>query len=477
MSALDDGAVRPLARRIALLPLVGIIFFSVSGGAYGLEPLVSASGPGLALLLIFLVPLFYGAPIAAIASELATALPVEGGTYEWARRSMGSFMGFQAGFLRWVNSWVDMAVYPVLFASYFSTLLSSVGVANVVFFSFGPFQLDLNWMLGVVCVIIPMGILNVRGAKSVGDSAVLFTVIALLPLLLISVIGIWHLFQTGTNPFVPFTPPGTSMASAIGVGLSFVMWSYCGFDQVGLIAGEIKEPSRNIPKAMIASMIVIILSYALPLLGSLSVPGWQKWEAGSFADVANALAGPWLQILVTIGGMFCAIGLYSSLLMSSTRGPFVLSRDRFLTPKLAIQTKKTGSPIVSIIVCSVIYAFFSLGSFTALIGIDVFLINLLLLVNLVALIILRVKEPNLPRPVRLPFGWFGIALVGVPLIVSIMYLMYLQYESYGLTAFLVFVGTLGLSALAYIPARRYQRKHQLETPNHDPIASDAVVNG
>ncbi|MBW9110410.1 APC family permease [Microbacterium trichothecenolyticum] len=460
MSMFETTTTTKVVRQVAFLPLVGIIFFSVSGGAYSLEALVSASGPGLALLLLVLVPAIYGIPIAAITTELSTAIPAEGGTYEWMKRSVGGFWAFQAGILRWINSWVDMAIYPVLFASYFSTLVPVVGEGEVVFFSFGPFQLDLHWVAGVVLVIIPMALLNIRGAKSVGDSALLFSVFALLPLLIVAGLGIWRLIQDGTNPFVPFMADGESPGAAITIGLSVVMWCYCGFDRVGLIAGEIKNPGKTIPKAMVVSMIVIIATYALPLIGALAIPGWEEWYAGSFSDVAAVLGGPWLAMFVTIGALFCSIGLYSSLLMSSARTPFVLSRDRWLTPVLARQSRRTGSPVVSIIVCSVIYAFFTLGSFVDLVVLDVFLINILLLMNLVALIALRIKQPTLARPTKLPWGWWGIALVGVPLVASILFLMYLQWLDYGLFAFVILAATLGASVIAYFPARWYQRRHQ-----------------
>lgn len=94
MSMFETTTTTRVVRQIAFLPLIGIIFFSVSGGAYSLEALISSSGPGLALLLIAVVPIIYGIPIAAITTELATAIPAEGGTYVWVKRSMGGFMAF-----------------------------------------------------------------------------------------------------------------------------------------------------------------------------------------------------------------------------------------------------------------------------------------------------------------------------------------------------------------------------------------------
>ncbi|MBA6434331.1 MULTISPECIES: APC family permease [Streptomyces] len=464
-----------LTRQIAFLPLVGVIFFNVSGGAYSLEEMISSTGPGLGILLLLLVPLVYGIPIAAITTELATAIPADGGTYEWTKRTMGGFMAFQAGLVRWVNSWIDMAVYPVLFASYLATLFPSIAEGKYVLLEAGPFTLDANWALGVLLVVLPLAVLNIRGAKSVGDSALLFSVFAIAPLAIIAILGIWEVFTNGIDPLTPFTPAGTSGPDALAVGLSFTMWCYCGFDQVAQIAGEIEQPARVIPKAMSVSMIVIVASYTLPLLGALAVPGWETWIPGSFGDVALVLGGKWLQIFVTVGGMFCAIGLYSSLLMTSSRSPFVLSRDRWISPAFARQTKRTGSPFVAIIVSSMIYSLFSAGAFTTLIALDVFFINLLLLLNLAALVILRRRNPEMPRPAKIPGGTVGLAVLAVPFTASVVYLMYLQYLDYGTASYVYLGAALALFVLAYFPARAYQRRHggpvADATPKHEAPSS------
>ncbi|MGW3950270.1 APC family permease [Streptomyces sp. NPDC004752] len=460
-----------MARQIAFLPLVGLIFFSVSGGAYGLEGLVSTSGPGMGLLLLAVMPLVYGAPIAAITTELATAIPVEGGTYEWAKRGLGNFLAFQAGLLRWVNSWVDMALYPILFANYLAVLALPASAGQTVFWSAGPFTIDLHWIVGVVCVIVPLGLLNIRGAKSVGDSSLLFTLIALAPLAVLSGLGISRLVTDHINPFSPLTASGTTSSAAFGAGLSLVMWSYCGFDRVGLIAGEIKDPVRVIPKAMLVSMGIIVASYVLPLAGALAVGGWPDWQTGSFGDIAKTLGGPWLEVFVTIGGMFGAIGLYSSLLLSNSRSVFVLAQDRWMSPALTKQSPRTGSPVTSVLVCSVIYALFSLGDFTDLVVLDVFLINLLLLINLAALIALRIKEPQLARPAKIPGSWAGVAAVGLPMTAVICYVTWENLKQYGLVSVWLVGGTLLLSTLAYVPARKYRRRNPLSTKISEPVAS------
>jgi amino acid transporter len=398
---------------------------------------------------------------------MATAIPEEGGTYVWARRAFGDFAAFQAGLLRWLNSWVDMAIYPVLFASYLAPLFVPAQAGHTVFLSAGPFTLDVHWLMGVVCVIIPMAILNVRGAKSVGNSSVLFALIALGPLAILAALGFFRIFTEHSNPLIPFVVDGSSIPAAAGAGLSLVMWSYCGFDRVGLIAGEIKNPAKVIPKAMLISMLIVVASYVLPLVGALATGGWQTWVAGSFADIGYQLGGSWLKILVIIGGMFAVIGMYSSLLMSNSRSIYVLAADRWAPSVLTRKSRRHHTPMVSIVVSSVIYAAFSTVSFTELVVVDVFLINLLLMISLFALIALRIKEPDLPRPAKIPGGWVGLAAVGLPLSTVICFVTWYTMRDYGATSVWLVVAILVLSTLAYFPARWLHRRSRTDTSNAD----------
>src|ERR1043165_3287202 len=107
-----------LKRTLTTLPLVFILYFSTSGGAFTTETLVHEVGPGLALLILLLVPIVYSTPEVLIVGELASMLPLEGGYYRWVQRAFGSFWAFQNGWLTWMYSLVDMAIYPKLFVAY-----------------------------------------------------------------------------------------------------------------------------------------------------------------------------------------------------------------------------------------------------------------------------------------------------------------------------------------------------------------------
>ena len=105
-------------QRLAFLPFLAVVFFNVSGGPYGMEDAVSVFGPGLALCLLIVTPLLVSLPVALAMAELGSALPEEGGYVAWVARAFGPFWGFQVGWWSWLNSFVDVAVYPALFADY-----------------------------------------------------------------------------------------------------------------------------------------------------------------------------------------------------------------------------------------------------------------------------------------------------------------------------------------------------------------------
>jgi amino acid transporter len=113
-SSSDVTVVKP---KLGLWALVMVIYFMTAGGAFGLEGLVGASGPGVALILILVTPFIWSLPTVLMVMELSTAIPVEGGYYAWVKRGLGSFWGFQEGWLSWLFSLVLTAAFPVLFAS------------------------------------------------------------------------------------------------------------------------------------------------------------------------------------------------------------------------------------------------------------------------------------------------------------------------------------------------------------------------
>lgn len=390
-----------LARKLGLGAVCGLIYFSVSGGPYGLEDTIGESGAGLGLLLIIITPFVWSLPTALMVAEMGTMMPVQGGYYHWCKTSMGPFWGFQVGWWMWVVSWVDLALYPVLFtdysANFFPILDADTGNSAV------------RWLVGFV-VIWAFAFLNMRGAKLIGDSTKLFGVLVVAPFVLVTIFG---LFKMERNPFEPFKTEGLSFGAAAGAGLFVVMWNYMGWDSLSTIAGEIDQPRRNFPKALAITIPLITLVYLLPTVVSLAVVGTDdvEWTAGAYTAVAEGVAGHWLGVVMNIAALISAIGLFSAWLMSNSRIPFSLAQDGYLPQKLARLHPSRGTPVTSITLCALICSVFILGPFQSLVVVDVTIYAFALLLEFAAMWVMRLKHPNLHRPFAVPGGWVGMILV------------------------------------------------------------------
>ncbi|HEU5315913.1 MAG TPA: APC family permease, partial [Chloroflexota bacterium] len=297
-------------RQLGLLRLVMVTFFIVSGGPYGLEEVVGKSGPGIALLLLVVTPLIWAVPTALMVAELSSMMPVEGGFYAWVKRALGPFWGFLEGWWSWLASFVDMALYPVLFASYLVSLLERLGVAAL-----GDDPV-LRWALGLL-VIWPFALLNVRGARPVGTSSVLIGVLVLTPFAVMTYLGLSQLGGADTATWTQLTLPDRPLVDAFGVGLFIVMWNYSGWDSVSTVGEEIDRPRRTIPLTLLITVPLITLVYLLPTLaGLVGTPDAAGWTEGALPDLAAALGGDWLGVWVAVVGMLTAAALFSGNLLS-----------------------------------------------------------------------------------------------------------------------------------------------------------------
>ena len=166
-------------KKLTLLPLIAATYCMVAGGPYGLEDLVGKTGYFGAITILLLTPLLWSLPTALMVSELASTLPKDGGFYAWVSRAMGKFWGFQEVWLTFAGSMFDMAIYPTLFAAYLTRLWPLLGNGHI------PILLGLSMIVG--CVIW-----NLSGIRAVGNGAIVVTVLAISPFLIILGYAIFH---------------------------------------------------------------------------------------------------------------------------------------------------------------------------------------------------------------------------------------------------------------------------------------------
>ncbi|HKB23989.1 MAG TPA: APC family permease [Methylomirabilota bacterium] len=352
-------------------------------------------GPGMTLILLVVTPLLWSLPVALAMSELASAMPEEGGYVAWTRRAFGRFWSFQVGWWSWIDSFVDVAVYPALFVEYVRFWRPAMT----------PFE---RWVL-VLGFIAVLTALNLFGIRPTGRVAVALAVVGLLPVAVFTVVGLGAVRGV---PWTPLAPEGQTLET-LGLGLAVVMWNYSGWDTPATILGETRAPERTFRRAALLALPVLAASYVLPIGVALASGAleWRAWSTGALPVVASAVGGEWLAHAVTVGAVVSTAGLFMSLLLTNSRLPYVLALDHAMPAWLGRVHPRFGTPWPAVIVSAALYAVFAAFSFRELIILDVWLYSLSLLVELAAFVWLRVVEPELPRPWRVPGGFAGAMLV------------------------------------------------------------------
>jgi amino acid transporter len=386
-----------------------VVFVLVSSGPFGVEEMVSSSGPGLTVLLLLTIPLVWGVPLALICTELASAIPEEGGAYVWVERGLGRFWAFQNGWWSTLSGFVDTALYAVLAGAYVNSWLGQPSF--------------VRWLISVT-VIVFFTTLNIRSLRSMALSSVGFALLILAPCAVMAFLGVaaWE-----GNPLEPLVPEGQGLGASVGLGLTFAIWFYSGYESMSTMAGEVDEPQRIIPRALFLSIPFVIAVYLLPTLAGLaSVGRWSEWsseEGLSLVYVAGELGGPLLGGAMLLAALVSNLALYNAYLASCARTTLVMAEKRLLPRPFALIHRRFGTPHGSILISAFVHALLAIGSFEVLLVIDVFLSVMSYLLIFVAAVALRLREPDLARPFRVPVGTPGILLfAGVPTLVGLLLL-------------------------------------------------------
>jgi amino acid transporter len=393
---------RKRAAKLTLWPLVAATFFMVSGGTYGTEEIIHGAGYGRGILILLFLPVLWSLPTAFMIGELSSALPQEGGYYAWVRRGLGNFWGFQEAWLSLAASIFDMAIYPTLFVFYLKQMSPWFGIGN-------------HRVYAGLFVVATCAALNLAGIRVVGLTSLWLFFLLSAPFALIVALSP---LKMGELAEAHAAPAATGL-SLLG-GVLVAMWNYMGWDNASTIAQEVERPQRTYPRAMIAAVILVALSYVLPFAAVYltGVPSSVFGGDGSWAAVAGAVGGKfmgfeWLRFLIVLGGMMSAFGMFNALVMSYSRLPLAMARDGMLPKFLGKISARTKTPWVAILICATCWALCLGLGFKRLITLDIMLYGASLMLEFVTLVALRIREPELKRGFRVPGGMPGAILAGV----------------------------------------------------------------
>jgi amino acid transporter len=374
----------------------------VSGGTYGTEEIIHGAGYGHGILILLFLPVLWCLPTAFMIGELSSALPAEGGYYEWVRRGLGNFWGFQEAWLSLAASIFDMAIYPTLFVFYLKQMSPWFGSGRYA-------------ILAGLLVVLTCTILNIAGIRVVGITSLWLFFLLSAPF---AVILVMAPFEAGAFASVH----GTTESTGLGLlgGVLVALWNYMGWDNASTIAQEVESPQRTYPRAMIAAVVLVSLTYVLPFVAVYftRIPAASFAADGSWATVAGLIGGKilgfeWLRFLIVLGGMMSAFGMFNALVMSYSRLPLAMARDGMLPKVFAKTSAKTQAPWVAILACAFCWALCLGLGFRRLITLDIMLYGASLILEFVTLVALRIREPELKREFRVPGGLTGAIMCGV----------------------------------------------------------------
>lgn len=300
---------------------------------------------------------------------------------------------------------MDLAIYPVLFVTYLSFFIPGIGA----------------WQQYFICLafIWASAGLNILGIVPVGKVSLILGAIVLTPFIILFGLAFYH--HTGGLALPSPSLKGITLPS-LGMALYTVMWNCLGWDNTTTYAEEVEKPIRSYLVSTLSAFGLVIVVYFLVIwVSQLSGISAAKLNGNGFPALGELMGGRWLGMLIAIGGMASAMGIYASVLLSVSRVPMVMAEDELLPSKLNKRHKQFQTPYISIIVCSAVVSGMVLWGFTDLLIIDVTIYGAGLALEYVSLIRLRIKEPDIHRPFRIPLGIPGLC-IGLILPVSVYFI-------------------------------------------------------
>jgi amino acid transporter len=429
MSDLNEvqGVAALKKRNYSIISIVSLIYCAVAAGAFGVEEMIQGCGPGMTIVMLVAIAVFWALPDCYRTAEMSSVLPGEGGYYYWAKKTLGEFWAFQIGWWGAVSYYVCGSTYIVLAVNYLSTFV------------------DLNNAESIIvklAIILFFTVINLLGLKEVSALSVVFSVIILIAFTVITVVGFadWNY-----NPIEPLIPAGMSVVDAIGMGIGIGIWMYCGWGVVTMVAGEISNP-QVISKALRIVVPLIALSYILPTIAGLaSVGHWSDWttvgaQGVGFSTVLEKNIGPAATVLFVLIAIVGQLAIFNTNIAGGSRTFFVLADDDLFPKKLITKvSRKRGVPYVGILTISAVTIIMMQLSFKTLILIQV--IPILAAACFMSVILIKTRR-MIPVELRKQKGYFvvgggtlGLSIVVIsPMVIAILafYLNGLDYFLFGL---------------------------------------------
>lgn len=397
-----------LKRDLGIWTAAAIVVGTVIGSAIFLVPNDMVKNVGSPFM-VFAVWIFGGMLTlfgALSYAELAAALPQAGGEYVYLREAYGPLWAFIYG---WTQMWVaksgsiaTLATGFFIYLANFQPELNKVWVVVPLPLGESGQPLEIRYgQLLAMGVIAVLAFINYFGVKVGGDLQVVVTIAKVGLIATIIVIGLGTGHGSVANYHTSIPAPGG--ITGFFAALVAALWAYDGWNNVSLVASEIRDPQKNLPRALIAGTLVVIAIYLLANLAYFYV--LPAADVGSSARVAaetmRRILGSFGANAVSVVAMISIFAALNGSILSGSRVPFAMARDRLFFRRVAFVHPQHRTPSVSILALSAWGALLVLsGRYTQLYTYVIFASVILYGMATAAVIVLRIKQPDLPRPYR-----------------------------------------------------------------------------
>ena len=328
-----------LERNIGFLEAMTLGGGTMIGAGIFILPGIAAEGAGPASAVSFLIAGFVALLAALSLSELATGMPVAGGSYHYVNRALGGFFGSIVGWGMWTGLMFASAFYMIGFGQYLVGPIPFLdGRALVV-------------LLGLVGLSLIVGV-NYYGTEESSQLQNVMIGAETVVVVAYVALGLFFIDPTNLDPFAPTGPSGIIATT----GVVFV--SFLGFEIIATVAGEVKDPSRNIPLTMILSVVLVSLLYALVMIVTTGVLPYQAIGDSlvPVSDVAVVFAGAVGVVAIVAAAAIAAISSSNSSVLAAARVNFAMGRDDLMSEWLNVTHDRFGTPHRAIIATGAVIA-------------------------------------------------------------------------------------------------------------------------
>ena len=383
---------KQLQKSLGIAAALSTVVGMVIGGGVFFKPqavyTLTGGAPGLGIL-AWIIAGIMTITAGLTAAEVSAAIPKTGGMMVYIEEIYGKKLGFLTGWMQTVLFFpATAAAIAVMFGQQAAILLNNP-------------SLVMPMSIGVILLV---GILNTFGSKTSGTIQTVSTVCKLIPLVLIIVFG--FIKGSGDNPVMsPLVAEGISPMGIIGQLLVAILFAYDGWINVGAIAGEMKNPGKDLPKAIIGGLsIVMAINVVINLAYLWVLPASELAQYASPASiVAEKIFGPVGGKLINVGILVSVFGCLNGYLLTGPRIPYTLANQKVL-PAMFGKLNKHGVPANATLFMAVLSVIYALsGQFNLLSDLSMFAIWAFYTLTFIGVIKLRKTQPDLERPYKVPF--------------------------------------------------------------------------